>query len=220
MPELVTDFQPLPSGTVTFLFTDIEGSTKLSQQYSESMPALLARHNEILDQAISLHHGFTFNTVGNSYAVAFHNASDALEAALDMQRALHKEAWSPAPIKVRMGIHTGTAHLQDGSQPDRYLGYATIATSQRVMSAGHGGQILLSQVAADLISNKLPSDVQLKDMGERRLKDVIQPVHLYQLTTPDLPSDFPPLNAMDVVKHNLPAQLTEFVGREVELESL
>ena len=88
------------------------------------------------------------------------------------------------------------------------------------MSAGHGGQILLSQVAADLISNKLPRDVQLKDMGERRLKDVIQPVHLYQLTTPDLPSDFPPLNAMDVVNHNLPAQLTEFVGREVELESL
>ena len=116
--------QTLPSGTVTFLFTDIEGSTKLAQQYPEQMPALLARHHEILNEAITAHNGFTFEITGDSFAVAFHNTSDALEAALDIQRALHKEVWSPAPIKVRMGIHTGTAQLQDTSNVERYAGYA------------------------------------------------------------------------------------------------
>jgi predicted ATPase/class 3 adenylate cyclase len=209
-----------PSGIVTFLFTDIEGSTRLSQQYSESMPALLARHNEILDQAITAHDGFTFQISGDSYAVAFHNMSDALGAALDIQRALYKESWSPAPIKVRIGIHSGAAQLEDASKSPRYSGYTTIAMSQRVMSAGHGGQILLSQIAADLISDKLPAGVKLKDMGECRLKDIMQPVHLYQLMIGDLPSDFPPLMTKDVVRHNLPAQLTAFIGRESELAAL
>jgi predicted ATPase/class 3 adenylate cyclase len=209
-----------PSGIVTFLFTDIEGSTRLSQQYSESMPALLARHNEILDQAITAHDGFTFQISGDSYAVAFHNMSDALGAALEIQRALYKESWSPAPIKVRIGIHSGAAQLEDASKSPRYSGYTTIAMSQRVMSAGHGGQILLSQIAADLISDKLPAGVKLKDMGECRLKDIMQPVHLYQLMIGDLPSDFPPLMTKDVVRHNLPAQLTAFIGRESELAAL
>jgi predicted ATPase/class 3 adenylate cyclase len=208
------------SGIVTFLFTDIEGSTRPSQQYSESMPALLARHNEILDQAITAHDGFTFQISGDSYAVAFHNMSDALGAALDIQRALYKESWSPAPIKVRIGIHSGAAQLEDASKSPRYSGYTTIAMSQRVMSAGHGGQILLSQIAADLISDKLPAGVKLKDMGECRLKDIMQPVHLYQLMIGDLPSDFPPLMTKDVVRHNLPAQLTAFIGRESELAAL
>lgn len=212
--------QNLPSGTVTFLFTDIEGSTKLAQQYSEAMPVLLARHHDILDKAITNHNGFTFQIVGDSFSVAFHNASDALNAALDIQRALYREAWSPAPIKVRMGVHTGAAQLQDPSKSPRYSGYATIAMSQRIMSAGHGGQILLSQTVADLTRDKLPADVQLADMGERRLKDIMQPVRLYQLTASGLPSDFPPLTTVDVVNHNLPLQLTAFVGRERELASL
>ena len=209
-----------PSGIVTFLFTDIEGSTMLSQQYSESMPALLARHNEILDQSITAHHGFTFLIAGDSYAVAFHNTNDALEAALDIQRALYKESWSPAPIKVRIGIHCGAAQLEDASNSPRYSGYTTISMSQRVMSAAHGGQILLSQIAADLIRDRLPAEVKLKDMGERRLKDIMQPVHLYQLIVSDLPSDFPPLMTEDVVRHNLPAQLTAFIGRDSELATL
>jgi len=214
------NIQKLPSGTVTFLFTDIEGSTKLSQQHPESMPKLLTRHHEILDQAIAAHNGFTFEIVGDSYTVAFHNAGDALDAALDIQRALFQEAWSPAPIKVRMGIHTGTAQVEVATERPRYSGYTTLATSQRVMSAGHGGQILLSQSAADMTSDKLPADVQLKDLGERRLKDVLQPVHIYQLIAPDLPPDFPPLNTLEVVNHNLPTQLTAFIGREAELDSL
>src|SRR5215211_6105551 len=160
----------LPSGTVIFLFTDIEGSTKLSQQYPEAMPALLARHNDILNQVVTIHNGFVFDTVGDSFFIAFHDASDALEAALDIQRALHQEAWSPAPIKVRLGIHTGRAQLQDASGSQHYEGYSTLAISQRITSAGHGGQILLSQITADLIRDKLPVGARFIDMRERRLK--------------------------------------------------
>ncbi|HZM24443.1 MAG TPA: adenylate/guanylate cyclase domain-containing protein, partial [Anaerolineales bacterium] len=212
--------QGLPSGTVTFLFTDIEGSTKLAQQYPEAAPALMDRHNEILGQAIASHNGFTFEIVADSLAGAFHNASDALEAALDIQRALYKEAWSPAPIKVRIGIHTGPAQLEDSPNGPRYSGYATLATSQRIMSAGHGGQILSSQIVADLIRDQLPAGIQLLDMREWRLKDIAQPVRLYQITAPDLPSDFAPLRAGEVVNHNLPTQLTTFIGRETEMASL
>ena len=212
--------QKLPSGTVTFLFTDIEGSTRLAQQYPEQISALLARHYEILNKGISAHQGFIFEIVGDSIAAAFQNADDALSAALDIQRALYQEVWSPAPIKVRMGIHTGKAELQEASGSEPYSGYATLATSQRIMSAGHGGQILLSQITADLTRDKLAKDLQLVDLRERRMKDIAQPVHLYQLTTPDLPSDFAPLRAEEVVNHNLPTQLTEFIGRETELASL
>src|SRR5262245_3888732 len=105
-----------PSGTVTFLFTDIEGSTKLSQHYPEQMTALLARHHEMLHQATQTHNGYVFQIVGDSFAVAFHSASDALNAAVDAQRLLQNESWAPASIKVRMGIHTGTAQLTDDNQ--------------------------------------------------------------------------------------------------------
>src|SRR5512142_1901381 len=101
-----------PSGTVTFLFTDIEGSTRLSQQYPDAMPALLARHNEILRQTIEAHNGFVFQIIGDSFSAAFHSAGDALRAALAIQRSLHQEPWSPAPIKVRMGIHAGTSQAE------------------------------------------------------------------------------------------------------------
>ena len=207
----------LPSGTVTFLFTDIEGSTKLSQEYPDEMPALLARHNQILSQAIQEFNGFVFQIVGDSYSAAFHNADDAMNATLEAQHALQNEGWSPAPIKVRMGIHTGPAQVQDKSQDSRYSGYATLATSQRVMSAGHGGQILISPTTYDLLVKNLPDNVQLLDMGEHHLKDVIQKQHLYQLQAADLPSEFPPLKTQKVKKHNLPVKLTSFIGREREL---
>src|SRR5690242_1159453 len=128
----------LPSGTVTFLFTDIEGSTKLSQQYPDEMPMLLARHHQILHQTIERHNGYVFQVVGDSFAAAFHSASAALNAALDAQRELPNEAWTPAPIKVRMGIRTGAAQLQIDSKDNAYSGYTTIASTQRIMSAGHG----------------------------------------------------------------------------------
>ena len=169
----------LPTGTVTFLFTDIEGSTKLAQEYPGAMPALLARHNEILHQAVAARHGFVFRVVGDSFSAAFHNANDALNAALDAQRFLHYEEWSPTPLKVRMGINTGAALLEIDSHEDPYSGYATLALTHRIMSAGHGGQILLSQSVYDLTRDRLPEKTQLVNMGEHRLKDFLRPEHIY-----------------------------------------
>jgi len=210
----------LPTGTVTFLFTDIEGSTKLAQEYPDALPDLLARHNDILQQAIETHHGFVFQIVGDSFAVSFHNARDAVNAALDAQRALQNEAWSPAPIKVRMGIHTGAAELRAESSHARYVGYATLALTQRLMSAGHGGQILLSQTVHDLVQGQLAAHATLRDMGEHRLKDVLEPQHLYQLTLPDLLAEFEPLNTLDTFHSNLPTQLTSFIGRTNEIHAV
>jgi len=209
-----------PSGTVTFLFTDIEGSTKLAQQYPDAISALIARHNEILNRAIEAHNGFVFQVVGDSFSASFHNAIDALNAALDAQRLLQNEAWSPASIKVRMGIHTGAAQLESDSKETPYSGYATLALTQRIMSAGHGGQILLSQSTRDLTIDRLPEKAQLADMGERRLKDVLRTGHLYQLSAPDLPSEFPALKTLELFSHNLPAQLTSFIGREKEIDEV
>jgi predicted ATPase/class 3 adenylate cyclase len=207
-----------PTGTVTFLFTDIEGSTKLAQQYPDALPALLARHHAILHQAIDAHHGFVFRIIGDAFAAAFHSALEALNAALDAQRWLHQEAWSPARIKVRMGINTGAA--QAGStddQSDRYAGYSTLARVQRVMSTAHGGQVLLSNSTAELVRAELPEAVRLRDMGEHRLKGLLYLEHLWQVVAPDLPADFPPLDTLDVSPSNLPVQLTSFIGRKREL---
>jgi predicted ATPase/class 3 adenylate cyclase len=213
--------QRLPTGVVTFLFTDIEGSTKLAQQYPDEMPSLLARHNEILNQVIQGCNGFVFQIIGDAFCVAFHHANDAADAALEIQRALHTEVWSPAPIKIRMGIHTGAAQLLEGdSKENKYSGYTTLALTQRIMSAGHGGQTLLSQATYDLIKDEVRERAELRDMGERRLKDVLQPQRIYQLTTPDLPSEFAPLNTLESFNHNLPAQLTSFIGREKEISEI
>ena len=208
----------LPTGTVTFLFTDIEGSTKLAQEYTDELRALLARHKEILNQAIKAHDGFVFQVVGDSFSVAFDTAENALNAAAEAQRRLQDEAWSPAPIKVRMGIHTGAAQLvDDSSMEGPYSGYSTLAMTQRIMSAAHGGQILLSQITRDLIGEQLPSDITLLDMGKHRLKDLLHRIHLYQVVAADLPADFPPLKTLESFPNNLPIQLTSFIGRESEM---
>ena len=206
-----------PSGTVTFLFTDIEGSTRLAQEHPREMPELLARHNAILYQSIEAHHGFVFRIVGDSFSAAFATASDALSAALEAQRSLQNESWSLAPIKVRMGIHTGPAQVKDDAQGASYEGYGTLALTQRIMSVGHGGQILLSQTTHDLVKDSLPDGAELRDMGERRLKDIVRLEHIYQVVAPDLLSEFPPLATLETINHNLPAQLTSFIGREGEL---
>ena len=210
----------LPSGTVTFLFTDIEGSTKLAQEHPDEMPALLARHHEILNQSIQAHNGYAFQVVGDSFAAAFHSASDALNAALEAQRSLHNETWSPAPIRVRMGIHTGAAQLNNDSVQIVYTGYATLASTQRIMSAGHGGQVLLSSATRELARDMLPTDTELLDLGEKRLKDLLRPEHLYQLNASGLPVDFPHLRTLDFFPNNLPIQLTTFVGREKGITEL
>jgi predicted ATPase/class 3 adenylate cyclase len=211
----------LPSGTVTFLFTDIEGSTKLAQNHPDAMPALLARHREILQQSIQAQNGYLFQVVGDSFSAAFHSASDALNAALDAQSHLHHEDWTSAPIKVRMGIHTGAAQLADDPTVEGpYSGYATLALTQRIMSAAHGGQILLSQSTYELTRDEIAEKSQFVDMGEHHLKSILRPVRLYQLNAPDLPSNFPPLNTLEYSPHNLPEQLTSFIGREKEIAEI
>ncbi|MDQ2690936.1 MAG: adenylate/guanylate cyclase domain-containing protein, partial [Chloroflexota bacterium] len=206
--------QDLPSGTVTFLFTDIEGSTRLAQEYPGDISFLLRRHNDILRQSIETRNGHVYQIVGDSISAAFSSAIDALHAAIDAQKCLLNEAWTPAPIRVRMGIHTGITQLSSDRQ---YSGYATLALCQRVMSAGHGGQILLSGATRELVRDSLPEEAELLDLGERRLKDMLRPEHLFQLTVPGLPTAFPPLKTLDSFPNNLPIQLTSFIGREREI---
>jgi predicted ATPase/class 3 adenylate cyclase len=211
----------LPSGTVTFLFTDIEGSTRLAQQYPDAMPALLARHHEILKQSIEAQNGYVFQIIGDAFCAAFHTAPEAFNAALTAQRALVCEPWSPASIKVRMGLHTGAA--QAGAIEDKaggYVGYLTLTRVQRVMSLAHGGQILVSHSAAELVRGELPKQVSLRDMGEHTLKGLVNPDHLWQPLASDLPSNFPALQSLKTIPNNLPVQLTSFIGREKEMAEI
>lgn len=216
------DMKPnLPSGTVTFLFTDIEDSTKLAQQYRDALPALLARHNAILREAIESNHGQVFRIIGDAFCAAFPTPSDGLKAALMAQRALQHESWTPAPVQVSMGVHTGEA--QTGlteKESDPYVGYLTLTRVQRVTSTAHGGQILLSNTSAELVCGELPADVSLRDMGEHKLKGLFQHEHLWQVVAPDLQQDFAPLQTLDAIPNNLPSTLTRFVGRAHELQEV
>jgi predicted ATPase/class 3 adenylate cyclase len=210
--------ESLPNGTVTFLFTDIESSTALAKSYPEQMPALLERHHAILHESIQAHGGYVFQIVGDAFCAAFHTATDALCAALAAQRSLQGEAWDPAPIAVRMGIHTGEARI--GGADDRaggYRGYVTLASVQRVMSSAHGKQVLLSNTSAALARDQMPAGVALRDMGEHRLKGLVNPERLWQLIAPDLPSEFPPLLSLITIANNLPSQPNAMIGREADL---
>ena len=158
----------LPSGTVTFLFTDIEGSTDLAQKFPDALAALLARHHAILRQAIQTHDGAIFQMIGDAFCAAFHTAPEALAAALDAQRMLHAEKWDPAPVRVRMGCNTGAAQAARPPGPlgrqagaGGYEGYSALVRAQRVMSAAHGGQILLSNASTELVRDSLPAGISL-----------------------------------------------------------
>ena len=203
----------LPSGTVTFLFTDIEGSTKLAQQYPDQWEALRARHHAILRSAMDEYNGYVFQIVGDAFCVAFPTAKDGLAAAIESQRKLQMETWEETPLRVRMGLHTGEAEIH-GSE---YRGYLAMSLVQRIMSAGHGGQILLSSATEALVRGQLPQQVHLRDMGEYKFKDVLEPARVFQVVAADMQSEFPPLRALDVFPNNLPIQLTSFVGRSKEI---
>jgi predicted ATPase/class 3 adenylate cyclase len=205
-----------PTGTVTFLFTDIEGSTRQAQVDAAAWSAARARHHAIVRGAIEANGGFVFLVVGDAFCAAFSNAASALAAALSAQRGLRQEPWAGPPVTVRMGLHTGHADWRDTD----YEGYLTLARVERIMSAGHGGQVLLSQTAADLARPELQAGAAMRDLGEHHLKDITEPEHLFQLLAPDLPAEFPPLRSVETVRNNLPAQLTSFVGRETELSEL
>ena len=208
----------LPSGTVTFLYTDIEGSTRLWQEKPEAMALANARHDAILQEAIEANHGYIFQIVGDSFTAAFHNARDGLQAVVAAQRGLQTEVWDKTgAIKVRMGLHTGAAEIaSDG----KYEGYTTVASAQRVMSVAHGGQVLLTQTTYELVQEDLQAGITLRDMGEYHLKDLHAPMHLYQVNAPDLQQNFPPIESSHTLPNNLPTQLTSFIGREREIDEI
>jgi predicted ATPase/class 3 adenylate cyclase/Tfp pilus assembly protein PilF len=202
-----------PSGTVTFLFTDIEGSTTRWEQHKQVMRQSLARHDAILREAIAAHEGYVFKTVGDALCAAFAYPAAAVAAALDAQRAFHTEAWgAPGPLRVRMALHTGLVEAQAGD----YHGLP-LSRVARLLAVGHGGQTLLSRATAELIREELPPEAALRDHGTYRLKDLTHPEHIFQLVTPDLPADFPPLRTLEVQLPNLPAQPTPLIGREHEV---
>ena len=211
-----TRAENLPSGTVTFLFTDIEGSTKLAQQYPGRWETLRGRHHSILEAAMDAYNGYVFQIIGDAFCVAFHTAHDGLCAAIEAQRILHAESWGEMSIKVRMGLHSGAAEFHGTD----YRGYMTMARVQRVMSTAYGGQILLSNASAELIRGELPEGVLLRDMQENRLKGLLHPEHLWQVIVPDLPQDFPSLKTLNQIPNNLPVQLTSFIGREKEIQEV
>ncbi len=206
----------LPTGTVTLLFTDIEGSTHLLQQLGEGYAGVLIECRELLRGAFSQHHGYEVDTQGDAFFVAFTRASDAVSAAVAAQRALASHNFAEGvAVAVRMGLHTGEPSVG----AEGYIGL-DVHHAARIMSAGHGGQILLSQTTRDLVEHDLPDRVSLRDHGEHRLKDLQRPAHLYQLVIADLPANFPPLKTLDSHPNNLPIQLTRLIGREKEITAV
>lgn len=204
----------LPTGTVTFLFTDIEGSTELAGKFPDAWPTIQARHHALLETEFTTHRGYVFRTIGDEFNVAFETALDGLVAALAAQHALHTEDWGiTGSLHVRMGLHTGPA-TQHG---DDYQGYLTLSHVKRLMSAAYGDQILLSGATEALLRESLPKDLTLRDLGEHRLKGFERAEHIFQVVAQDLPSEFPPLKSLDVSPNNLPVQLTSFVGRSSEI---
>jgi len=207
---------PLPTGTVTFLFTDIEGSSRLWENHGDAMAAALARHDSILRETFQSRGGHIFKTIGDAFCVAFSVALAAIESAVAAQRLLRDEDWQQTlHLKVRIGIHTGSAENRD----EDYFGPVLNRVS-RLLTAAHGGQVLLTLATEELIRDHLPEGVTLRDLGERRLRDLNRPEHIFQVVTPDLPSDFPALRSLEIFPNNLPVQLTSFIGREKEMDEV
>jgi len=211
--ETISAHRHLPTGTVTFLFTDVEGSTERWERHRDAMKGAVRKHGEILQSAIEAHDGHVFKTVGDAFCAAFHNVADAIAASLDAQQRLAAEDWTGVDgLKVRMAIHTGNTDERDGD----YFGPAVNRVA-RLLAIGHGGQVLVSGASADLSQGELPPGAALRDLGEHRLKDLTHPEQVYQLVAPELASDFPPLRSLEALPNNLPLQITSFVGRDIDI---
>ncbi|MGZ6299143.1 MAG: ATP-binding protein [Candidatus Limnocylindria bacterium] len=203
----------LPTGTVTFLFTDIEGSTRLAQEQRDAWPQLLERHREIARVAWAAQKGIEIGTEGDSFFVVFVTAPQAVAAAVEVQRTLAAEAWPVgAQIRVRMGLHTGAGMLSGGG----YVGL-DVHRAARIANAASGGQVLISATTESLVEGSLPDGVSLREMGEHRLKDLSRPERIWDLVISGLSSEFPPLRTLNAVPNNLPTQLTSFLGRRREI---
>src|SRR5215469_4279664 len=206
----------LPTGTVTFLFTDIEGSTRLLQQLGDRYAMVLEECRRLLRATFQEWNGHEVDTQGDAFFVAFARATDAVLAAVEVQRALAAHPWPDGvAVHVRMGLHTG----EPQRSAEGYVGL-DVHHAARIMSAGHGGQVLLSQSTRDLVEHALPEGVHLQDLGARRLKDLQQPSQLFQLVISGLSADFPPLGTLDSSPNNLPVQPTPFLGREKEVHAV
>ncbi|MSP13746.1 MAG: tetratricopeptide repeat protein [Chloroflexi bacterium] len=208
----------LPTGTVTFLFTDIEDSTRLWQEYPVAMRQARARHDAILRSAIEAQGGRIFKTVEDACYAVFATPQDALQVAVATQQALYAEPWGETgPLRVRMALHTAVAEAPavPGAAGD-YQG-PPLNRVARLLAAGHGSQILMSQPVYDLVRDTMPASLDLRDLGERRLRDLIRPERVFQLVIPGLPADFPALRTLETFPNNLPVQLTSFIGREKEM---
>jgi predicted ATPase/class 3 adenylate cyclase len=201
-----------PTGTVTFVFSDVEGSTQRWERYPAAMRAALQAHDEIVRSALVEHRGFVFKTIGDAFCAAFARPEDAAAAAIAVVVRLAAADFTAVDgLVVRMAVHTGTSEERDGD----YFG-PTVNRVARILSVAHGGQILVSAAASALLSNVLPARAALRDLGEHRLKDLARPEHVYQLLCPGLNSDFPPLRSLGVLPNNLPLERTVFVGRDEE----
>src|SRR6266487_2804995 len=203
----------LPSSTITLLFTDIEGSTRLLGRLGERYSEVLAECRHLLRGVFEHWHSHEVDTQGDAFFVVFARAAEAVSAAVEAQRALAAHAWPEGiEVGVRMGLHTG----EPSPTAEGYVG-VDVHHAARIMSAGHGGQVLLSRATRELVEHTLPDGVALRDMGKHRLKDLQRPSHLFQLVIAGLPSDFPPLNTLNTRPNNLPFQPTPFIGREMQV---
>lgn len=207
----------LPSGTLTFLFTDIEGSTRLWEQHPQAMVLAHARHDEIVSGAVEAHGGTVVRSrgEGDSVFAVFADAASAVAAACDLQRGLATEPWPQAtPIRVRAALHTGTAQTDAANGT---YNSAAVNRCARLRAIAHGGQTLLSRATYELVRDALPNGASLRDLGSHRLKDLQRPEQVFELRHPDLRGDFAPLKSLDALATNLPQQLSSFVGREAEM---
>jgi class 3 adenylate cyclase len=178
-----------PSGLITFLFTDVEGSTRRWEAFPDSMAEAIALHDRLLRTAIESRNGYIFKTLGDAFCAAFASPEDAVLAGLDCQRAVAGQDWRAVQgLAVRAAIHTGTAQ----ERGDDYFG-PTLSRVARLLSIAHGGQVLVSRAFLDCLRRELPGGASVRDLGEHRLKDLSTPEHVYQLLASGLPVDFPPL---------------------------
>jgi predicted ATPase/class 3 adenylate cyclase/Tfp pilus assembly protein PilF len=209
----------LSSGTITFLFTDIQSSTPLWEKHPQEMSRALEQHNAIIRQVMTEHDGTIFKVIGDAFQVAFTNPAHAVEAAIEVQRRLNSAVWPEATgeLRVRMGIHTGEAEADEKGD---YTTSHTLNRVARICSAGHGGQILLSLVSAELAREGLEQKIQFLDLGAHYLKGLSHPEHIFQIEAPGLPLAFPPISSLSKPNHNLPIQRTIFIGRENEISQV
>lgn len=206
----------LPTGTVTLLFTDIEGSSARWETHRDAMRSALDRHDTLLRSTVESNQGTVFKTIGDAFCAVFATASDAIAAAYSAQRELQAEDWAAVGgLRVRMAVHTGPADLRESD----YFG-PTVNRVARLISVGHGGQVLVSGVAKELAEGCMPPQATLRDLGAHRLKDLTHPEQIYQLIAPGLEVEFPPLRSLESLPNNLPLQLTTFIGREEDVKEV